>query len=304
MIDALEQGRAAYGRRAWRDAYQALSRADHATALTGDDLERLATAAYLIGHDIEFLRIVERAHHAYRAAGNTARAARCAFWLGLGLLLRGETGPATGWLARAARLLEQRDCVEQGFLLLPAAEQRLRAGDTETAHATAARAAAMGDRFGDADLSASARHLQGRSLILQGRVHAGLALLDEAMLAVVVGELSPIMTGLIYCSVIDACHQVYEMRRAREWTTALAQWCEQQPEMVAFTGACRVHRAEILQLQGAWPDALAEASRARERFDQGEGTSAASAEALYRQAEMHRLHGDFAAAEEAYQAAN
>ena len=116
---------------------------------------------------------------------------------------------------------------------------------------------------------ACALHLQGRALIRKGEVEAGLTLLDEAMVAVVADELSPLMTGLIYCSVIVACREVFALDRARQWTSALARWCEAQPQIVAFTGSCLVHRAEILQLEGAWPDAIAEAGRACERFRQG-----------------------------------
>ena len=140
-------------------------------------------------------------------------------------------------------------------------------------------------------------------LIHEGQVEAGLALLDEAMLAVVTGELSPIMTGLIYCSVIDACQEIHAVRHAREWTAALAQWCEQQPQLVAFTSTCLVHRAEIMQLSGAWTEAMAEASRACERSSQGLERSPPAA-AFYRRAELHRLRGELAAADEAYRAAS
>lgn len=146
--------------------------------------------------------------------GRQERAARCAFWLGLTLLFGGEAGQAGGWLARAQRLVEGRDCAERGYLLLPVAERQLAEG--EAARATAAATVEIGDRHGDADLVACARHVQGRALIAQAQVPAGLALLDEAMLAVVGDELSPIMTGLIYCSVIDACRQVLALGRAQE----------------------------------------------------------------------------------------
>ena len=248
-------------------------------------------SAYLIGRDDDYLRALERAHQATWPPAERLRAARCAFWLGLRLLFRGETGRASGWLARAQRLLEReaRECAERGYLLLPVVEQRLEAGDCEAAYAAAADAAAIGERCGDADLIACARHLQGRILHQQGKVEAGLALLDEAMVAVAAGELSPLVTGLMYCSVIEACQQVYALDRAREWTAALARWCEGQPEMVAFTGVCQVHRAEIMQLHGAWPEAIEEARRACAR-SQGVNRQAAAA-ALYQQGEVHRLRG-------------
>jgi DNA-binding CsgD family transcriptional regulator len=305
MLDKLKQGHESYRRRAWLDAYQSLSLADQAAPLGGEDLELLAMSAYLIGRDDDYLSALDRAHHAYLDAGEgVCAAARCAFWLGLRLLFRGETGRATGWLARAQRLLEreERDCVERGYLLLPVVEQQLAAGDCEVAYAIAVRTVEIGERFGEADLIACARHQQGRVRMLQGQVKEGLALLDEVMVAVTAGELSPIVTGLIYCSVIQACQQVYALGHAGEWTSALTQWCEEQPEMVAFTGLCLVHRAEIMQLHGAWCDAIEEAQRACERC-QGVNQAAAAA-AFYQQAEVYRLQGEFAAAEKAYRNAS
>jgi DNA-binding CsgD family transcriptional regulator len=302
MVDPLEQGRESYRRGAWASAYTSLSLADQTSPLGVEDLELLRTSAYLIGRDLESERILERAHHAHVVAGDQVRAARCAFWLGLSVLLRGEIGPATGWLARARRLLDSRDCVEQGYLLLPVAEQCLTEDNIESALGAANRAAEIGERFEDADLIACASHLQGRALLKQGQIKSGLALLDEAMLAVTAGELSPIITGLIYCSVIEACQQVYALSRAREWTAALSRWCAQQPAMVAFRGTCLVRRAEILQFHGAWPDAMAEARRACECSRDANGKPPGAA--LYQQAEIHRLRGEFGRAEEAYRSAS
>jgi DNA-binding CsgD family transcriptional regulator len=300
----LERGRKLYELRAWADAYNSLSLADQETPLGAADLERFAMAAYLVGRDEEYLRILERAHNAHLNAGQCARAVRCAFWLGFRLLMRGEMGRSNGWLARAQRLLEHnaRECAERGYLLLPVVEQRLESGDFETAYAAAADAAAIGERCGDADLVVCARHQQGRIRLEQGQFETGLALLDETMLAVTAGELSPLVTGLMYCSVIQACQQVYAFDRTREWTAALTEWCEGQPDMVAFAGVCRVHRAEIMQLLGAWPDAIDEARRACAR-SQGVDRRATAA-AFYQEAEVHRLKGEFAAAEERYRSAS
>ena len=301
----LARGRESYERRAWADAYRALTLVDEILPLGAADLELLAMCAYLTARDEEYLRTLDRAYHAHLEASGAKRAARCAFWLALRFLFRGETGRATGWLARAQRLIEceVRECVESGYLLLPVAERHLDAADSETAFAVACDAAEIGKRFRDADLIAVAQHLQGRARIQQGRVAEGLPLLDEAMLAVTSGELSALVTGLIYCSVIDSCRQVFAIERAREWTTALARWCAEQPEMVSFTGRCLVHRAEILQLHGAWQDALIEARRGCERFDNGIDPQRPSS-ACYQLAELHRLRGDFAAAEEAYRRAS
>ena len=301
----LRRGRESYSRRAWTGAYKSLGEADQAAPLGAEDLELLATSASMIGHDDECLRFLERAYQAYLDAGEATRAVRCAFWVGMNLALRGEMGRATGWLGRAKRLVEreEHDCVERGYLLVPVMLRHEAMGDWAAAYATAADAAELGERFGDADLLALAVHEQGCALIHQGQVDEGLGLLDEAMVAVTAGELSPIVTGIVYCSVISGCQEVYALRRAREWTDALTRWCEEQPDMISFTGTCLVHRAEIMELHGAWQDALEEARRAGERCEQGNDRSAA-AQAYYRQGEVHRLRGEFVAAEEAYRDAS
>jgi DNA-binding CsgD family transcriptional regulator len=302
MRNRLHYGRECYERRAWQEAYQAFLDADQSSPLDAADLERLATCAYLIGGDLEFQRLHERLHRIYVEANEPERAARCAMWLALRLELRGDVGQSNAWIARGQRLLEDRECVERGYLLMAVAEQQLRDGLSDAAHETVVTAIAIGDSFRDADLAAAARHIHGRLLITQGQILAGLRRLDETMLSVVAGELSPIMTGLMYCSVIDACRQVYAIGRAREWTTALSRVCEQQPEMVAFTSTCLVHRAAILQFHGSWSDAMAEACRACERAERAGRNPPAAAR--YQQAEIHRLRGEFAEADEAYCAAS
>jgi DNA-binding CsgD family transcriptional regulator len=302
MVDHLRHGREAYARRAWHDAYQAFLRADEATPLDADDLERLATAAYLVGHEAEFQRLIERLHRVHLEADNPEGAARCTFWLALTFLFRGDVGQSNAWAARGQRLVHDRDCAERGYFLVLAATEQLDGGHAESARTEAARAVEIGERCRDADLTAAARHLQGRAAIRLGQVVPGLKLLDETMLAVVAGELSPIMTGLMYCSVIDACREVYELRRAREWTFALSRWCEQQSEMVSFTGVCLAHRAEIMQLHGAWSDALVEAARAFERSQHAPPKQPGGA--VYLQAEIYRLRGEYTRADEAYRDAS
>jgi tetratricopeptide (TPR) repeat protein len=176
-------------------------------------------------------------------------------------------------------------------------------GDWEGASATAASAAEIGERFGDSDLFALAIHVQGDILVRAGRVRDGLGLLDEAMVTVTTETLSPMVSGIVYCGVILTCEQVYELRRAREWTAALTRWCEGQPELLAFTGRCLVHRAQLMQLQGAWPDALEEAERAGRRLEEAMN-KAAAAKACYLRGEVHRLRGEFGQAEEAYRQAS
>ena len=301
----LQRGREAYHRRAWTDAHVILSRIDQETPLGAEDLECLGMSAYLTNRDEDCLRALERCHQAYVDEGKPARAVRVAFWLGFRLASRGEIGPATGWFARAQRLLDSvpADCVERGYLLVPCVEEQLAEGDWDAAIDTATGAAAIGRCFQEADLVACALHLQGRALIRKGEIKAGLTLLDEAMVAVTADELSPLMTGLIYCSVIMACQEVYALGRAQQWTSALARWCDAQPQIVAFTGACLVHRAEILQLGGAWRDAIEEAGRACERFRTGIDPQP-PAPAFYRRAEMHRLRGAFLEAEADYRRAS
>ena len=193
------------------------------------------------------------------------------------LALRGEMGPGTGWLGRAGRLLDgEGECVERGYMLMPVAFQHEAEGDYDGAAATAAAAAEIGERFGDRDLFSLATFGQGDILVRHGRVREGLGLLDEAMVGATTGELSPIVTGIVYCGVIMACEEVYDVRRAREWTAALRRWWEQQPDLMAFTGRCLVHRAQLMQLQGAWPEALEEADRANRRFEKAMNQDAAA----------------------------
>jgi ATP/maltotriose-dependent transcriptional regulator MalT len=300
----LEAARAAYAERSWLEAYDAFARADAGEPLTPEDLELRATTARMLDRDDEAVEILERAHHAYLEQGEIPRGAYCAGWIGMTLFYNGAVGPAGGWLARAHRLLEDvpEETAVHGYALLPSVFRHEAAGDLEAAATAAAEAAEIGRRHGDADLQAIAIHAQGHMLVLAGRVPEGLGLLDEAMVTVTTAELSPFVVGIVYCGVILACQAGFEVRRAREWTLELTRWVEQQRDLVAFKGRCLVHRAEILQLGGSWSEALEEARLAAERFVKTKNPAVGLA--LYRQGELLRLRGEFAAAEQAYRDAS
>jgi tetratricopeptide (TPR) repeat protein len=303
--DTLVRGRESFGRWAWADAFDQLSAADREVRLAPEDLERLAIAAYLVGRDADRDDVLARAHQEWLRLGAAERAARCAFWLAFGLLNRGELARGGGWLARARRLLDdgQLDCVEQGYVLLPLAIQRLVEGDAAAAYATFSQAAKLGDRFGDRDLTTIALAGRGQALLRLGETAEGVASLDEAMVAVEAAELSPVMVGIVYCAVIEACQELFDLRRAREWTAALTDWCASQPDLVPFRGQCLVHRSQVIQLRGAWGEAMEEVRRARQRLSTPPGQPALGM-AIYQQAELHRLRGESVKAEEAYREAS
>jgi DNA-binding CsgD family transcriptional regulator len=300
VVEELQRGREAYANQAWLDAYDALSRADVESPLEAADVELLATSAALVGARDAHHSLLERLHKL-----RLELAAKAAVLLGLNLAIAGEVGPAMGWFGRAERLVDQarEDSVVSGYLLLPVSFQRMSSGDFEGAHDAASDAAAIAERFGEHDLFAIATHIAGSTLIKQGRVDEGLNLLDEAMVAVTSGLVSPFFAGAVYCGVIAACEEAFEPRRAQEWTNALTRWCDAQPQLVSFTGRCLAHRAGIKQLRGAWADALDEAVLARERCEQAMNRPAAG-QAYYQQAELHRLRGNYAAAEGAYRDAS
>jgi DNA-binding NarL/FixJ family response regulator len=300
--DPLERARAAFERQAWADAYEGLTQAAGVAPLGLDDLERLATTAFLTGRHEESEDVWISAHQAALRLGRAPRAIRCAFHVAMGLIDRGEMARGAGWLGRANHVLEEHgeDCAERGLLLVPIGLQLLDEGDFEGARAAFERASAIGARFGDVDVVTFAGLGRGRALISRGSVVEGMALLDEAMVAVTSGETTPITTGIVYCAVIEVCQRLFDLRRAQEWTSALSDWCSAQPDLVPYRGQCLVHRAEIMQLHGRWDEAFVEARQARERLS---GQPAVGV-AIYLEAELQRLRGRFDEAIELYRQAN
>ena len=301
----LDEGRDAYERRAWSRCYEALSELDRKSGLEPEDLWRTAVAAALIGRGDEFAPLLDRAHRLHLESGQPVEAARCAFWIGFRAIGQGEFAQATGWFSRARRLLEgvEEETVVDGYLLLPVIHQKLAAGEHETARAVAEQAIRIAERYREPDLHTFALHLQGNSHLLRAEYEKGLALLDESMIAVASGQLTAPITGMLYCSTIGACRRVYALERAQEWTDALQRWCDEQPDLVDFSGQCLVYRAEILQLKGAWQDAIAAARRGSELGTRGTDPRAAGS-GLYQEGELHRLQGRYEAADTAFREAS
>ena len=224
-------------------AYAQFATADAATPLDLDDLEKLALAAFLTGRDEESRLAWTRAHREAIRRDDPQRAARNAFLIGSGLMFRGEIAPGLGWFARGGRVLEGcGECPEQAWPRTWNAFAQMSGGDAKRAQPIFAESAMVGQRFNDSDLLTMSRLGQGMCLLMQGQGPAGIALLDELMVAVTSGEVSPMYAGIAYCTVIAGCSDLFDLRRAREWTAALTRWCDSQPDLVPYRGNCLVHR--------------------------------------------------------------
>jgi len=291
-------------RQDWKAEYAELLARDRRAALDVIDLGRLGIAAYLAGDTANSIDIQTRAHTYALEKGDTRYAARSAFWIAFALIGAREPTRAAGWVARARRLLEEdrHDCVECGYVMLPRALEQAAIGDLAGAEATFAAAEHMGERFADPDLTCLARQGRGRAIVGLGRVAEGVALFDEVMVSVTAGEVRPIVSGVVYCSVISACFELLDIRRAQEWTAALNGWCETQPGLVPYRGECLAHRAEIFRLRGRWPEAIDEARGAYDALAEAKGAERGMA--AYALAELHRLRGEIADAEDAYRLAS
>ncbi len=299
---AVDEARAAFDRNAWVDARDLFS---SETDLGPDDLERLATAAYLTGRVNTAVEAMERAHHAFAQSGEVLRSVRCTFWLGMSLMMHGEHARGGGWFARGQHILEEQvvDCVERGYLQVPAALHALGSGDAEAAYRGFVGVTAIADRFGDPDLRTLGRLGQGQALLLKGDTTAGMSKVDETMVAVTTGDVSPIVAGIVYCATIIACRDAFDIRRAQEWTSELSRWCATHQDLKPYRGQCLVHRSEIMQLRGEWADAMAEVRRAVDHLSDPPGDPVLGM-ALYQQAELLRLRGELDQAEARYREAS
>ena len=285
----------AFEARAWARACELFAAAD---TLDAEDLDRYAVAVMLLGRMEDYYAIRERAYEELLARGDLLGAAAAALWSGMQRMVAGETAIGGGWLARAARLIVEdgTDSAPAGFPRMSQAFEAAAAGDLDLAVAISGEAVAAWRRHHSRDLIGMALHQEGLILLEAGRTAEGLAKLDEAMVELTSGSLSPMVTGIVYCGAINSCWTVYELRRAEEWTAAMTRWCDAQPDLTNFTGECKVRRAELKLLRGAWTDARADLA----------AVSAADADrwaagcAAYVRGDLDRLQGHIAAAEECF----
>jgi class 3 adenylate cyclase len=298
----LTAAREARDRRAWREAYDLFREADEREPLDPEALEELAEAAYWTGEFEASISIRERAYALYVERGDRRGAARQALELFATHFKRMETPLVRGWLARAERLLtNEPESPEHGHLELRRAVVASTRGEFDDAIACAERAAELGRRHGDRDLEAMALHFQGSFLISSGALEEGWTLVDEATAAAVGGELAPYPTAIVYCNTIDVCHNLAEYGRAGDWTERASRWCERQA-IAGFPGVCRVHRASVIRLRGAWAEAEEEARRALVEVE-GFNMIAAGG-AMCEIGEIRLRLGDEQGAEEAFEQAH
>jgi DNA-binding CsgD family transcriptional regulator/tetratricopeptide (TPR) repeat protein len=292
----------AFAEQAWAAAYRLLSQVPRGD-LSHADLDRLAVAAYLVGEDDQAVAAWEQAYQRHADAGERAEAARCAFWAAFCSMMRGRMAHAGGWLSRGESVLGQDlDCPARGYLLIPAVLGALDSDDAAGARQLAAQVGEIAARFRDADLAAFSTLGHGQALLAMGDVAAGLARLDEVMLAVSSGDVGPIVSGIVYCAVILECMQLFDLARAAEWTAALDEWCQAQPDLVPYRGQCLVHQSQLRQAAGDWPGAVAKVADARGRL--ADPPHPALGLAYYQEGELYRLRGDVDAAADAYRQAS
>ena len=289
---------AAAGPTSWAEMYDVL-RVRDPSELTPREHEQLADAAWWLSKPGESIAARQRAYAGSASAGDAEHAMWMAGRLSMEHFIRGDPAVGAGWLMKAQHLAaDTPEGVGHGLLLIVQATVARFSGDVPRALQLAGEAAELGRRLDDPDLSALATHMLGVLLVAAGDIARGVAFLDEAMTSVVAGQLSPYFTGIVYCSVIGTCLEIADVRRADQWSEAARAWCETLPPESPFPGMCRVNRAEVARLRGAWPDAEAEAMRASEELMEFDPMGAA--QAFYETGEIRRRIGNLAGAEECF----
>ena len=291
------QGRDALVRHAWGEALERFTEADAVGALTPAELNEYATAAWWNGRLAQAIEIRERAYGAASRANQLDVAVMLALELARDNVYRTSDPLAAAWLQRAERLLAAvEENAGHGWLAATKAFRFSLLGDVDGALAAASEAEGIAARMGDRNLAALAQAEHGFGLIASGQVQEGMAMVDEASVAAVGGELEPATAGGICCTTIGACAALGEWARAARWTEAQDRWCRREG-INGYPGMCRLYRSEIKQLRGSWLEAEAEARQAS--VELAGFIPAAAATALYRIGEIRLRRGDLPEAEEA-----
>lgn len=285
--------------RAWEEVYRRLSGTDPAR-LSPEELDDLGESAWWLCHTEEALEIKQRAYVGHVERGSDSAAAMTAWWLSYGHLYWGQRSQASGWLRRMRRHVEAKpeEGVEAAYLSFAVADAALQRGDLDEAESEAGRAVGLGQRLDCPDAVAMGLQVQGRTLGKRGRVAEGFDLLDEAMTFVVAEQISDLLVGSVYCSVIHTCRDFADLERAVEWTESMRSWYEALPTTTPYHGLCRVYRGEVLGLRGMWSQAeteLRDASDVLLRL-----RPRAAAEALYALGELSVRRGELADAERSF----
>jgi DNA-binding CsgD family transcriptional regulator/tetratricopeptide (TPR) repeat protein len=302
---AIDDARAAFERHDWSETHRLLAGVP-VDELSADDLDRFAAAAYLTGREETACELWARAHRDCVRTDRVELAARFGLRLAQAMGFKGDIGRSAGWVERVRRLLDDAgvDCVELGYLAHAAAFCRIFGeGDFAGAHELFVQAGTIGARYRDRELVTLARIGEGRMLVYLGSLVEGVALLDEAMIAVEAREISPIAVGDAYCTVIDACTEIFDMSRCGAWTESFSRWCDEHTDLVLYRGNCLLHRAQVLYMLGDWSDAAEAARSACARLAQPINSLTLGG-AHYVEGELHRLRGEFDAAEASYRSAN
>ena len=268
-----------------------------AQRFTADDLAAYADVLWWLGRADENLRVEVATFEAYLADSRPAEAGWAAMLLGVFHMGRGDVPQAMGWIGRAGRLLEGiGECPAHGLLIqVTEVEPNLQAGQPTVALSAARRMRALGIRLDEPGVVLLGVNCEGRALIKAGQVVDGLALLDEAMVAVLGSRLAPFTVGTLFCHTIATCHEVGDLRRMTRWTELTEDWLSTLPAVGVFGGLCAVHRAQLHILHGTWEEAERSALRVVADLDAMRVDYAA--EAWYLVGEARRLRGDPAAAE-------
>ena len=295
----LEDARRAYGRLDWIAARDGFRAAAEQGPLSVDDLAAMADSSWWLGYNDEALAGFEEVFGRQVSEGSLPPAARLALDIGFLWLLKGEVALGSGWVSRGRRLLRDLpDCAEQGYGLAVTLDEAMLGGRFEDAVAIAKDIQAIGARFEDRTLHTVGLVGEGIALIRSGQVKEGMSVLDEAMLPVAAGRVTPEWVGNIYCQLMGICHDLADLRRARYWTDATERWGNRLTSAVMFLGVCRTHRVQLLVVAGEWSRAEDEAWQVC--HDLAEMNVIAVAESHYQIGEIRRLRGDLAGAEGAY----